>query len=171
MRNLVSLGEENNNEKLLLYSKPPEATKELFNYPAIGKYNGNPKAIFNDDTYKCTAILRKRWANFFTDAKLVRVLVAAVMPIMGEFGSCPQMKGCGILCGTARPDMGTITLWSFNCIGTLVAVGPTFWLKIGFDRLWYSVEMIPRLTVTPFAMADLGCSCGGNTIYIIQLYL
>ncbi|KAJ4965962.1 hypothetical protein NE237_017811 [Protea cynaroides] len=89
-----------------------------------------------------TALLRERWASFFTKDEPVRILVAAVMPILGlcELGNCPQTTGCGILRGTARPVVGArINLGSFYCIGTPVAVGLAFWLKIGFCGLWYGL--------------------------------
>ncbi|XP_042489573.1 protein DETOXIFICATION 54 [Macadamia integrifolia] len=89
-----------------------------------------------------TVILRRGWASFFTTDELVRVLVATVMPIMGlcELGNCPQTTGCGILRGTARPAVGArINLGSFYCIGTPVAVGLAFWLKLGFGGLWYGL--------------------------------
>ncbi|KAF6158414.1 hypothetical protein GIB67_019453 [Kingdonia uniflora] len=89
-----------------------------------------------------TAIFRYRWAGFFTKDELVCGLVAAVMPIMGlcELGNCPQTTGCGVLRGTARPAVGArINLGSFYCIGTPIAVGLAFWLKLGFGGLWYGL--------------------------------
>ncbi|RZC54320.1 hypothetical protein C5167_013179 [Papaver somniferum] len=89
-----------------------------------------------------TAILRERWAGFFTKDELVGVLVAAVMPIMGlcELGNCPQTTGCGVLRGAAKPAVGArINLGSFYCIGTPVAVGLAFWLNVGFSGLWYGL--------------------------------
>ncbi|XP_062022032.1 protein DETOXIFICATION 54 [Rosa rugosa] len=89
-----------------------------------------------------TVILRQRWAGLFTQDKLVKLLVASVMPIMGlcELGNCPQTTGCGILRGTARPAVGArINLGSFYFVGTPVAVGLAFWLKIGFAGLWFGL--------------------------------
>ncbi|KAL5715707.1 Protein DETOXIFICATION 54 [Ranunculus cassubicifolius] len=89
-----------------------------------------------------TVVFREKWPAVFTEDKLVRVLVAAVMPIMGlcELGNCPQTTGCGVLRGTARPAVGVrINLGSFYCIGTPVAVGLAFWLKMGFGGLWYGL--------------------------------
>lgn len=87
-------------------------------------------------------IFRERWPGVFTKDELVGVLVAAVMPIMGlcELGNCPQTTACGVLRGTARPAVGVrINLGSFYCIGTPVAVGLAFWLKLGFGGLWYGL--------------------------------
>ncbi|XP_010247682.1 PREDICTED: protein DETOXIFICATION 54-like [Nelumbo nucifera] len=89
-----------------------------------------------------TAILREIWASLFTTDGAVRLLVSAVMPIMGlcELGNCPQTTGCGILRGTARPATGArINLGSFYCIGTPVAVALAFWFKVGFSGLWYGL--------------------------------
>ncbi|XP_068322045.1 protein DETOXIFICATION 54 [Pyrus communis] len=89
-----------------------------------------------------TVILRERWAGLFTKDELVKALVASVMPIMGicELGNCPQTTGCGILRGTARPAVGArINLGSFYFVGTPVAVGLAFWLKVGFPGLWFGL--------------------------------
>lgn len=86
-----------------------------------------------------TVILRERWAGLFTKDDLVKALVASVMPIMGlcELGNCPQTTGCGILRGTARPVVGArVNLGSFYFVGTPVAVGLAFGLKVGFAGLW-----------------------------------
>ncbi|KAJ4958773.1 hypothetical protein NE237_025884 [Protea cynaroides] len=37
-----------------------------------------------------------------------------------------------------------------------------------FVLLGYLVEVIESLRVTPFGMVDLGCSCGGNTVSVID---
>ncbi|CAL9020769.1 unnamed protein product [Prunus brigantina] len=89
-----------------------------------------------------TVILRERWAGLFTKDELVKILVASVMPIMGlcELGNCPQTTGCGILRATARPAVGArINLVSFYFVGTPVAVGLAFWLKVGFGGLWFGL--------------------------------
>ncbi|KAF9603577.1 hypothetical protein IFM89_037076 [Coptis chinensis] len=89
-----------------------------------------------------TVVFREKWPAVFTKDELVGVLVAAVMPIMGlcELGNCPQTTGCGVLRGTARPAVGArINLGSFYCIGTPIAVGLAFWLKLGFGGLWYGL--------------------------------
>ncbi|GAV62285.1 MatE domain-containing protein [Cephalotus follicularis] len=89
-----------------------------------------------------TVILRERWAGLFTKDELVKVLVASVMPIIGvcELANCPQTTGCGILRGTARPVIGArVNLGSFYFVGTPVAVGLAFGLKVGFSGLWYGL--------------------------------
>ncbi|XP_010674324.2 protein DETOXIFICATION 54 [Beta vulgaris subsp. vulgaris] len=89
-----------------------------------------------------TVIFRESWGELFTPDSSVTVLVASVMPIMGlcELGNCPQTTGCGILRGTARPAVGArINLGSFYFVGTPVAVGLAFWLKVGFSGLWFGL--------------------------------
>lgn len=89
-----------------------------------------------------TVILRDRWAGLFTKDDLVKALVASVMPIMGlcELGNCPQTTGCGILRGTARPVVGArVNLGSFYFVGTPVAVGLAFGLRVGFAGLWFGL--------------------------------
>ena len=89
-----------------------------------------------------TVILRERWARLFTKDMDVKTLVASVMPIMGlcELGNCPPTPGCGLLRGTARPAVGArINLGSFYFVGTPVAVGLAFWLKVGFSGLWFGL--------------------------------
>ncbi|KAL7263623.1 hypothetical protein ACSBR1_001728 [Camellia fascicularis] len=86
-----------------------------------------------------TVIFRERWGGLFTNDEPVKALVALVMPIMGlcELGNCPQTTGCGILRGTARPAVGArINLISFYFVGTPVAVGLAFFLRVGFSGLW-----------------------------------
>ncbi|KAL6962065.1 Protein DETOXIFICATION 54 [Sarracenia purpurea var. burkii] len=89
-----------------------------------------------------TVIFRERWGGLFTTDEQVKALVASVMPIMGlcELGNCPQTTGCGILRGTARPSVGArINLISFYFVGTPVAIGLAFWVKVGFGGLWYGL--------------------------------
>eukprot|EP00253_Pinus_taeda_P001069 PITA_01069 len=97
-----------------------------------------------------TAVLRDKWGKFFTNDENVLALTAAAMPIMGlcELGNCPQTTGCGVLRGSARPAIGArINLASFYFLGTPVALALAFWLKIGFNGLWYG------LLVAQFACA------------------
>ncbi|KAL9250150.1 DETOXIFICATION 54-like protein [Drosera capensis] len=89
-----------------------------------------------------TVIFRESWGGIFTTDDNLRSLVASVMPIMGlcELGNCPQTTGCGILRGTARPAIGArINLGSFYLVGTPVALGLAFGLKVGFSGLWYGL--------------------------------
>ena len=89
-----------------------------------------------------TVILKERWAGLFTGYEPLKVLVASVMPIVGlcELGNCPQTTGCGILRWTGRPAVGAhVNLGSFYFVGTPVAVGLAFWLKIGFSGLWFGL--------------------------------
>ncbi|KAJ7530492.1 hypothetical protein O6H91_14G005800 [Diphasiastrum complanatum] len=89
-----------------------------------------------------TTALRHKWGRVFTHDASVLALTAAVMPIVGfcELGNCPQTTGCGVLRGSARPAIGAhINLGSFYLLGTPVAVAFAFWLKIGFEGLWYGL--------------------------------
>lgn len=108
-----------------------------------------------------TILLREKWASFFTKDKLVTTLVASVMPIMGlcELGNCPQTTGCGILRGTARPAVGArINLGSFYFVGTPVAVGLAFWLKVGFSGLWFGLLSAQAACAVSILYVVLGCT-------------
>ncbi|PIN04664.1 putative membrane protein, predicted efflux pump [Handroanthus impetiginosus] len=86
-----------------------------------------------------TIILREKWGVLFTQDKMLKSLVASVLPIIGlcELGNCPQTTGCGILRGAAKPAVGArINLGAFYFVGTPVAVGLAFWLGVGFTGLW-----------------------------------
>lgn len=89
-----------------------------------------------------TVVLRERWAGLFTKDDLVKSLVASVLPLIGlcELGNCPQTTGCGVLRGTARPAVAArVNLWSFYFVGTPVAVGLAFGLRVGFAGLWFGL--------------------------------
>ncbi|KAL2513270.1 MATE efflux family protein [Abeliophyllum distichum] len=89
-----------------------------------------------------TSIFRTSWGGLFTKDEMLKSLVAYVLPIIGlcELGNCPQTTGCGILRGTARPVVGArINLGSFYFLGTPIAVGLAFWLKVGFSGLWFGL--------------------------------
>ncbi|CAN1337743.1 Protein DETOXIFICATION 54 [Linum perenne] len=104
-----------------------------------------------------TIFLRERWAGLFTKDDLVNSFVASVLPIIGlcELGNCPQTTGCGVLRGTARPVIAArINLASFYCIGTPVAVGLAFGLKLGFPGLW-------------FGLLSAQVACAASILYVI----
>lgn len=89
-----------------------------------------------------TVVFRYKWGGLFTEDKLLKSLVASVLPIVGlcELGNCPQTTGCGILRGTARPAVGArINLGSFYFVGTPVAVSLAFWFHVGFSGLWFGL--------------------------------
>ncbi|XP_023535283.1 protein DETOXIFICATION 54-like isoform X2 [Cucurbita pepo subsp. pepo] len=89
-----------------------------------------------------TVILRRTWATLFTDDMSVESLVSSALPIIGlcELWNCPQTTGYGILRGTARPAVGArINLGSFYLVGTPVAVGLAFGLRVGFVGLWFGL--------------------------------
>lgn len=86
-----------------------------------------------------TIIFKKKWGGLFTNDEMLINLVASVLPIIGlcELGNCPQTTGCGVLRGTARPDVGArINLGAFYFVGTPVAVSLAFSFGFGFAGLW-----------------------------------
>lgn len=106
-----------------------------------------------------TVIFREQWASLFTKDASVVSLAAAVMPLMGlcELGNCPQTTGCGVLRGTARPAVGArINLLSFYLVGTPVAVGLAFWLRVGFGGLWYGLLSAQVACVVSVLVVVLG---------------
>ncbi|PKI38333.1 hypothetical protein CRG98_041244 [Punica granatum] len=83
--------------------------------------------------------VRNVWATMFTEDKEIAVLTSLVLPIIGlcELGNCPQTTGCGVLRGTARPEVGAnINLGCFYLVGMPVAVGLAFFLGFDFEGLW-----------------------------------
>ncbi|XP_020221160.1 protein DETOXIFICATION 51 [Cajanus cajan] len=83
--------------------------------------------------------MRRRWGRMFTSDDGILKLTAAALPILGlcELGNCPQTVACGVLRGTARPNVAAnVNLGAFYLIGMPVAVGLAFWLKVGFCGLW-----------------------------------
>ena len=89
-----------------------------------------------------TIVFRHQWGTLYTSDASVLALTAAVLPLIGicELGNCPQTAGCGILRGSARPTVTAVIMFvSFYIVGTPVAVVSAFWLKIGFQGLWYGL--------------------------------
>lgn len=89
-----------------------------------------------------TTVFRHEWGTLYTADASVLALTAAALPLIGlcELGNCPQTAGCGILRGSARPTITAVIMFiSFYLVGTPVAVISAFWLKIGFQGLWYGL--------------------------------
>lgn len=89
-----------------------------------------------------TSVFNNQWGTLYTADTSVLALTAAALPLVGicELGNCPQTAGCGILRGSARPTITAIIMFiSFYMVGTPVAVISAFWLKIGFQGLWYGL--------------------------------
>ncbi|KAG6391942.1 hypothetical protein SASPL_149706 [Salvia splendens] len=83
--------------------------------------------------------VRNTWALMFTDDQDIIRLTTLVLPIIGlcELGNCTQTTGCGVLRGTARPNVAAnINLVCFYGVGMPVAVVAAFYYKIGFVGLW-----------------------------------
>ncbi|XP_030541863.1 protein DETOXIFICATION 53-like [Rhodamnia argentea] len=86
--------------------------------------------------------IRSVWGRIYTDDPQVLKLVSSALPILGlcELGNSPQTASCGVLTGTARPNIGVrINLFSFYLVGLPVAVLTTFQFKIGFRGLWFGL--------------------------------
>ncbi|XLR24581.1 protein DETOXIFICATION 51-like [Arachis ipaensis] len=84
-------------------------------------------------------MMRHSWGKMFTNDEKILRLTAAALPILGlcELGNCPQTVGCGVVRGTARPNVAAnVNLGAFYLIGMPVAIGLGFWLDIGFCGLW-----------------------------------
>ncbi|KNA14428.1 hypothetical protein SOVF_107520 [Spinacia oleracea] len=82
---------------------------------------------------------RNIWGRAFTSDEAVIALTAAAMPILGlcELGNCPQTTMCGVLRGSARPKLGAnINLGSFYGVGLPIAIGLSFFMKMGLLGLW-----------------------------------
>ncbi|CAA3011755.1 DETOXIFICATION 49-like [Olea europaea subsp. europaea] len=84
-------------------------------------------------------MVRNTWAKMFTrDAEII-ALTSMVLPIIGlcELGNCPQTTGCGVLRGTARPQLGAnINLGCFYLVGMPIALWLGFYLGYDFKGLW-----------------------------------
>ncbi|KAJ4833317.1 hypothetical protein Tsubulata_029642 [Turnera subulata] len=92
--------------------------------------------------FACTVAMRNQWGILYTSEPHILALVAAALPILGmcELGNCPQTAVCGILIGSARPNLGAcINFGSFYLIGLPAAVVMAFVFKMGFVGLWFGL--------------------------------
>ncbi|KAL5550633.1 hypothetical protein UlMin_000809 [Ulmus minor] len=86
--------------------------------------------------------MRGSWGRLYTDEPQVLDLVSKTLPLLGlcELGNTPQTAACGVLTGTARPNLGArINLYAFYVVGLPVAILAAFTFKIGFRGLWYGL--------------------------------
>ncbi|XP_061345685.1 protein DETOXIFICATION 51-like [Gastrolobium bilobum] len=100
---------------------------------------------------------RNRWGRMFTGEEEILRLTAAALPILGlcELGNCPQTVGCGVVRGTARPNVAAnVNLSAFYLVGMPVAVGLGFWFKVGFCGLW-------------LGLLSAQVCCAGLMLYVI----
>ncbi|ERN20529.1 hypothetical protein AMTR_s00068p00197570 [Amborella trichopoda] len=84
-------------------------------------------------------LLRNYWGMMFTKDYDILRLTKIALPILGlcELGNCPQTTMCGVLRGSARPNIGAnVNLGAFYFIGMPVALVLAFKVKIGFSGLW-----------------------------------
>lgn len=98
-----------------------------------------------------TVTMRDRWGRIFTNDGQILSLVSAALPILGlcELGNCPQTTGCGVLRGSAQPNIGAnINLASFYVIGMPVAIIMGFVFKFEFVGLWLGLLAAQASCVT-----------------------
>ncbi|KAL6010664.1 hypothetical protein ACLOJK_001102 [Asimina triloba] len=87
-------------------------------------------------------VLSQQWALIFTRDSSVLALAASAMPIMGfsQLGNGLQTTGCGVLRGMARPNISVgINLASFYALGTPLAIALAFWLRLGYNGIWFGL--------------------------------
>ncbi|KAA3453508.1 multidrug and toxin extrusion protein 2-like isoform X1 [Gossypium australe] len=89
-----------------------------------------------------TIAVKDVWGKLYTCEPEVLALTSVVLPILGfcELGNCPQTAACGILIGSARPNLGAcINFCSFYLVGLPVSIFAAFGLKMGFLGLWFGL--------------------------------
>ncbi|KAK7272734.1 hypothetical protein RJT34_29539 [Clitoria ternatea] len=101
--------------------------------------------------------MRRQWGRMFTGDEDILRLTAAALPILGlcELGNCPQTVACGVVRGTARPNVAAgVNLGAFYLVGMPVAVGLAFWFGVGFCGLW-------------LGLLSAQVCCAGLMLYVI----
>ncbi|XP_027343209.1 protein DETOXIFICATION 51-like [Abrus precatorius] len=101
--------------------------------------------------------MRRQWGRMFTADEDILRLTSVALPILGicEIGNCPQTVGCGVVRGTARPNMAAnVNLGAFYLVGMPVAVGLGFWFEVGFCGLW-------------LGLLSAQVCCAGLMLYVI----
>ncbi|VFQ65147.1 unnamed protein product [Cuscuta campestris] len=89
-----------------------------------------------------TTLGREVWVKIFTTDSEVLELTMTVLPIIGlcELANCPQTTCCGVLRGSARPNIGAfINFYSFYVMGAPLAIILAFVLRLGFKGLCYGL--------------------------------
>ncbi|MED6163826.1 Protein DETOXIFICATION 51 [Stylosanthes scabra] len=102
-------------------------------------------------------MMRHWWGRMFTNDEKILSLTAAALPILGlcELGNCPQTVGCGVVRGTARPNVAAnVNLGAFYLVGMPVAIGLGFWFDVGFCGLW-------------LGLLSAQVCCAGLMLYVI----
>ncbi|OVA13443.1 Multi antimicrobial extrusion protein [Macleaya cordata] len=92
--------------------------------------------------FSWTNLGTRAWGRIFTQDSEVLELTMKVLPIIGlcELANCPQTTGCGVLRGSARPNIcATINFYAFYLVGTPVAIVLAFVLELGFVGLCYGL--------------------------------
>ncbi|KAF8394825.1 hypothetical protein HHK36_018761 [Tetracentron sinense] len=89
-----------------------------------------------------TSAVRCAWGKLFTSEPMILALTSIALPLLGfcELGNCPQTAACGVLTGSARPNVGArINFTSFYLIGLPVAILMGFNFEMGFLGLWFGL--------------------------------
>ncbi|KAL9164749.1 hypothetical protein ABFS82_06G124700 [Erythranthe guttata] len=108
-------------------------------------------AVWGILAFLFTIAVKDVWGKLFTSEPKILDLTSMALPILGfcELGNCPQTAACGILVGSARPNMGCrINFVSFYLIGLPVAALLAFQFEMGFAGLWFGL-----------GAAQVSCTC------------
>ncbi|XP_022746517.1 protein DETOXIFICATION 53-like [Durio zibethinus] len=93
-------------------------------------------------SFTFTIAVKDVWGKLYTHEAQVLALTKVVLPILGfcELGNCPQTAACGILVGSARPNVGAcINFCSFYLVGLPIAAYAAFKLKMDLLGLWFGL--------------------------------
>ncbi|XP_022764425.1 protein DETOXIFICATION 53-like [Durio zibethinus] len=89
-----------------------------------------------------TIAVKDVWGKLYTCEPQVIALTSVVLPVLGfcELGNYTQTAACGILVGSARPNVGAcINFCSFYLVGLPVAAYAAFELNKGVLGLWFGL--------------------------------
>ncbi|KAA8517662.1 hypothetical protein F0562_015136 [Nyssa sinensis] len=89
-----------------------------------------------------TTSVRSVWGKLYTNDPQILGLVSLGLPILGlaELGNAPQTAACGVLTGSARPNVGVrVNITAFYLIGLPVAALMTFMFELGYRGLWFGL--------------------------------
>ncbi|KAJ9160459.1 hypothetical protein P3X46_025859 [Hevea brasiliensis] len=93
-------------------------------------------------TFAFTISVKDWWGKMYTKEQQILDLTSLALPIVGvcELGNCPQTAACGVLIGSARPEVGAYVNFSaFYLIGLPVSILLAFKLKMGFMGLLFGL--------------------------------
>ncbi|XP_057972781.1 protein DETOXIFICATION 53 [Malania oleifera] len=104
-----------------------------------------------------TVGVRSVWGKLYTTDGQILALTSSALPVLGlcEISNAPQTAACGVLTGSARPNIGArVNFCAFYLVGLPVAVVMAFKLKFGFLGLL-------------FGLAAAQASCVGLMVYAL----